>query len=176
MAEPSQSDRLLEWGLGTFHASFFILALLVFLFARRALGELLGSLNTLAGFALFGVLWYTTLFSTRRAMRALRQKQGDAWDVFGHSVDAWELVFLGAFWGGVNGVLFFLALLLFAVFFLILPEAGGSPDALVALPFYGLLGSGVAAILGGIAGFLLAMIDVLLLVISRFILKNTIVL
>jgi hypothetical protein len=41
MPDSSHDDRLLAWGLGTFHTSLFVLTLVMFLFLRGGLGGLL---------------------------------------------------------------------------------------------------------------------------------------
>jgi hypothetical protein len=87
-------------------------------------------------------------------------------------VDFNRLAGQGLLWGAVNGVLFFSVLVLLVVMTLFSqPTAFGSPDAF-GLFFYLLIGGVVASILGAVAGFLLAIVDSLLLFILRIIVRS----
>ncbi len=164
MAEESPHDRLLEWSLGSFHTCFFVLTLVILLYTRGVLGELLGSLNTLIGFALFAALWCTTLWCTRRALRAIALRQGRTAPILSDPLDLWTASIL---WGGVNGALFFLILILF-----ILIPSLASPASLLGLPVYLLIGVSLAAVVGGAAGLSLALLDSLLLAFARALLPS----
>ena len=127
MDETSRTRRLLEWAFTTFHTAAFILGLVGFLYSRHLLGSLLGSLNTLVGFALFGFLWAATGWSTRRAIRAAIPGWEQGGVLCEQPVKIGTAVFEGTGWGAANGFIFFCGLLLLALAFLILPAAFVSP-------------------------------------------------
>ena len=49
MQAPARGDRLIVWGLASFHTAFFMALLAMLLYLGGGLGTLLGSLNTLVG-------------------------------------------------------------------------------------------------------------------------------
>src|SRR5712692_5125747 len=53
--------RLVIFALGTFHAAALIAALVLVLYTTGALTSLLSGLSTIAGLALFGALWVSTV-------------------------------------------------------------------------------------------------------------------
>jgi hypothetical protein len=63
--------NLVTWSLATFHATTFVLAIVLFAYSRGGLGAALGGLNTFVGLGLFVALWVTTYFTTARALRGL---------------------------------------------------------------------------------------------------------
>lgn len=90
--------QLVTWSLATFHATAFVLAIVLFVYARGALGAGLSGLNTFVGLGLFMALWVTTYLTTSRALRGLdligsaRDREGYAWRAFR--------------WGAANGMSF----------------------------------------------------------------------
>src|SRR6267143_56862 len=63
--------KLVSWSLATFHATFFVLAIVLFVYSRDALGAGLGGLNPFVGLGLFVALWVTTYVTTSRALEGL---------------------------------------------------------------------------------------------------------
>src|SRR6267143_3249376 len=63
--------KLVTWSLATFHATTFVLAIVLFAYSRGGLGGALGGLNTLVGLGLFVALWATTYVTTSRALEGL---------------------------------------------------------------------------------------------------------
>jgi hypothetical protein len=174
-------NRALTFGLATFHTVFFVVFLVLLLYSRGILGSLLAGLNTLTGYAVFGVLWGTTWWTTRRALRGylkgIDQDGGLNWtaEVLKGQLGWGWVVARGVIWGGVNGFLFLIALaLILAIYFLALTigsllGAGILPDASLTLILLALIGSPLGAVVGGVTGFILAIIDSAVLgVVRRF--------
>ena len=182
MDNASQQESLLAWALATFHTAFFIVALVSVLYWLGSLGGLLGSLNTLLGFALFGILWLSTWWTTRRTLRRVaRLYQAPSFAELVWGVENPPLFSAGFFsqavwWGGVNGAVFFLCILgLLLVNTLVFILANPGEDVgLINLVFLGLIGVIVAGIVGAAAGLVLAVIDALLLIGVRrlFLMEN----
>jgi hypothetical protein len=158
MSEPARDDRLLAWGLATFHAAGFVLLLVTLLHVAGGLGSALGSLNTVVGLGLYAVLWVTAWWAARQAVRGLRLAEPD------RPIAGWELLGRGFLWGGVNGAVFWLVLLALLV---IQSLAGGTTRDPVSLGlalvsflvlFLG-IGVGVAFAVGGLVGLLFATVD-----------------
>jgi len=63
--------KLVTWSLATFHATAFVLAIVLFVYSRDALGAGLSGLNTFVGLGLFVALWGTTYVTTSRALKGL---------------------------------------------------------------------------------------------------------
>src|SRR2546430_4862793 len=63
--------KLVTWSLATFHATAFVLAMVLFVYSRDALGAGLSGLNTFVGLGLFVALWGTTYVTTSRALKGL---------------------------------------------------------------------------------------------------------
>src|SRR4051794_4567884 len=88
----------LSWLLGTFHSAGLVLVVIWLAYRGGGLGTALSSLNTLAGNALYLVLWTTTLFTARRAVAGL--------DWLSDSPMVMNVFFWRALrWGAANGVL-----------------------------------------------------------------------
>jgi uncharacterized membrane protein (DUF485 family) len=104
MASPT---KLLTWALATFHATVFVLAILLFAYSRGGLGSALSGLNTFVGLGLFLALWATTYITTSRALQGL-DPIGSARDREGYARRAFR-------WGAVNGMSFLLILGILAV-------------------------------------------------------------
>lgn len=156
MNEPVRPARLLIWSLATFHTAFFFAVLVVLLYLSGQLRNLLASLNTLVGTAVYGVLWITTWWCTHRAYQQLR------WIELATPLNFLELIGVAIKWGAVNGVFF----LILASILLAMITIVGIPFAIVAL----IIGSPIALLIGALVGFLFALIDYLVIETSRHIL------
>jgi hypothetical protein len=97
-----EAMKLVTWSLATFHATTFVLAIVLFAYSRNALGAGLSGLNTLVGLGLFVALWATTYFTTSRALKGL-DLIGSARDRQGYARRAFR-------WGAANGMLFLVIL------------------------------------------------------------------
>jgi len=156
------TDRMLEWALATFHTSLFILSLVFFLYGSGVLGNLLSSLNTLAGFGLFGLLWLTTWWTTRRAIGSLVPGWGKGGDFCVRTVRFSKALYKGTIWGAANGLLFFCGLVLAVLASLERQVSISSPQTFGVLLSYVLLAGTAAAAFGGAVGLVLAVVDSLL--------------
>ena len=149
----SARSPLAAWCLSTFHASAFVLVVLFALYHGGGLAGSLASLNTAVGFAAFIALWITTRFTTVRAVAASRTDD--------------EFVRRAFRWGAANGALFLLLLIgaaaLAAPF---VNPAGGVFGSLAVLAF-GVIALPFALVIGALVGFLLGVVDVALLALSR---------
>jgi hypothetical protein len=146
---PSSEDRsrLADWAVGTYHATAFVLVLLVVLYRAGGLGTSLETLNTFLGLAFFGVLWLTTWLTTRQMLRSASPVSPLRW------------LGIGLVWGALNGVLFLAGV--FALLFLTqLPSTGfGSVQQVAFVP----IPAAIAFFVGAIVGLALAAIDLVLL-------------
>ena len=161
LSQDGGAARLIVWALATFHASAFVLVLVLVLYSRGALSGILGGLNTLVGFAIFLALWATTWYATRRALETL------SWAEAGASGGEAVFVRRALRWGGVNGVLF-LAVLGCAQLALALVQALSGAGQFV--PFgiaFAVLGAPFAFVFGAFVGVVLATLDLVLLSAAR---------
>lgn len=166
MAEGRHRERelLVVFALGTFHAATLIAALVLVLYASGGLASLLSGLSTIAGLALFGALWLTTVWSTNRTLRGA------------FTVAPWTSVPLGvmiprAGWrGGVNGVAFLACLGLI----LLASSAINGDVGLIGLGtlFFATVGAAVAFVIGLVVGLLFAAVDLALVSATRAILND----
>jgi hypothetical protein len=153
MAKPRESP-LLAWALGSFHASFFVLILILVLVTRGGLGSILSGLNTLMGFALFGLLWTLAWWATRRGLKGFDFSNLDELDLTG-------LLGRSLKWGGVAGVLVLLGLALVVAVNALAELAGiltsltTSRDTQTAVAVVGLIATPIAAIVAYIIGTLI---------------------
>lgn len=148
MDEALTRDPLVPWALGSLHATLFLGAFVLTFHLLGTAGAILGVLDTLRGFALFAALWLVSLWSARRA---LAQLPPDAHGTY--------IVGRGAFWGGVTGVGFLLAL----VGLVLVP--GVVEEGVQLLPFlviFAGIGSLAAFLVGALVGVVLALLDVAL--------------
>ena len=99
--------KLVTWSLATFHATVFVLAVVLFAYSRDALGAGLSGLNTFVGLGLFVALWATTYATTSRALKGL-DLIGSGRDRSGYARRAFR-------WGAVNGMSFLVILGIVAV-------------------------------------------------------------
>ena len=163
MAESPPTDRLLVWSLATFHTGLFVICLVIVLYWNGTLGDLLHNLNTLIGLTFFVVLWCTTWWCTRRALRGITLVTPAGLLLSG------ELLSRGTAWGGVNGILF--AVILFLGLGISSTISKGLTAVLMTIvlpaPLYALFLSIPAFFIGGMVGVLLAIADSILLAISQ---------
>jgi hypothetical protein len=103
----SDGRGLVVWALATFHASFFVLILVLLLYTRGGFGATLSTLNTLVGLGLFLALWATTYLTTSRALRGL--------DLIGSPRDRAGYPRRALRWGAANGMSFLAILGLVAI-------------------------------------------------------------
>jgi hypothetical protein len=158
---------LAGWILGTFHTSVLVLSLLLLLYPRGVLGEVLQGLSTATGLALFVALWLTTSYATRRALRGLDWFSDDPAEMaifFGRALR----------WGAVNGVLFLAALgVVLLVNALLTVPVGTVLGGLSIGFFFGIFGTPVALVLGAVVGVTLGAIDIAALRVARQILRRS---
>jgi hypothetical protein len=160
------------WGLATFHTTAFVVVLTTLLHLAGGLSPGLRSLNTLVGLALFGVLWLSTWWTTRKLVRGARwhwssgetpHPSQPASSTDGGSLLGW--LGLGTLWGGVNGVLF--VVVTFIVLALAeLPAQG--PGLLLAVGMV-VVPVVVAFVVGAAVGLLFATIDLALVEVAAWI-------
>jgi len=161
MTEMPRVTGLLWWVLGSFHTSVFGLALLLLLYPRGSFGATLQGLSTLSGLAIFVALWATTLFTTRRALAGLNWLNDDPAQM--------AVFFRRALrWGGVNGLLFLIALgtILLASALLTAPGSITRP-ALTFGAFIFWIGLVVSYAVGALVGVTLGALDIAALRIAR---------
>lgn len=168
MAEHARRGRelLVVFALGTFHAAALIAALVLVLYAAGALTSLLGGLSTIAGLALFGALWLTTVWSTNRTLRG-------AFTVAPWTSLPLDVMIRRAAWrGGVNGVLFLACLGVIVTI-----SAAFTGDLSMGILGSGFLifatvGAAVAFVIGLLVGLLFAAVDLALVSATRAILDD----
>ena len=161
--------RLLLWSLATFHTAFFFAAFVAALYLNGSIADLLASLNTLVGTAVYLLLWATTWWTTRQAWRALK------WERLDDPLDVTALLGMGTLYGGINGMLFLSVIALVAIpvgLAAIIVEAirlGRLEDmaGLVAAGFFSLIVLAIAEVvafgIGALVGLLFAIVDGVLL-------------
>lgn len=156
---PTFQRPLLGVALGTFHTALLALIALQLIFRGGRLGEGLADLNTLVGLALFAALW---VLVTAASMLAVRGLDLDALS-FGHALGR------GAWWGGVLGsALVIVPFLLVGPVALLLAVLRGDFQAIaVGLFTLSAVFVAIAAFaVGAVAGFVFAMLDEGLLMLS----------
>jgi hypothetical protein len=117
---------------------------------------LLASLNTLLGLGLFGVLWFLTWWSTRRAARGIE------WTALEHPSMLARRLGRVALWGGINGTLFFAVLLSLIVAnaaAAIVQGRASAGDFVPVIALEGGVGSAAAFIIGVVVALLFLLID-----------------
>ena len=167
MAEPieaqtSKLDRSLWWALGTFHAALLITIAVLLLYLAEGLGSFLSGLSTVAGLALFGALWLSSVWSTRRALR------GAVGPGLVLAVPFESLVGRGVIQGGWTGLTFlaFLAIILGVPALVQRPNSGVLVLPLV-LSVFGVAAAALAIVIGWLLGLVFALLDLLLLGAAR---------
>jgi hypothetical protein len=167
MDEAVEDRGLLEWAFAAFHTGVFVLALVFFLHLRGALGAVLASLNTLAGIAMFGVVWAVTGWSTRRGLQRLARSTSGAGTFSVTGVKLGDALVQALVWGGVTGLLFFAGLVLYTLVFVLLPNMASAPIAAGVLLVDTGLGGVVAFVIGALSGLVLGLIDGILVSVAR---------
>jgi hypothetical protein len=152
--------NLVAWSLATFHATTFVLAIVLFAYSLGGLGGALSSLNTFVGLGLFVALWATTSFTTARALRGL--------DLVRSARDRKTYARRTIGWGARNGMAFLAVL---GVVALSVAIANTRPDqvglgilfpTLVIAP----IALVVSAAVGGAVGVIFGIIDLGLLALA----------
>ncbi|HTD64355.1 MAG TPA: hypothetical protein VK732_06430 [Verrucomicrobiae bacterium] len=148
--------KLVTWSLATFHASIFVLAIVLFAYSRGGLGGALSGLNTFVGLGLFVALWATTYLTTARALAGL--------DLIASARDRDGYLRRTLRWGSRNGMAF-LGVLgvvgLFAALSNTRPEQVG-PGILFPALFIAPIALVVSAAVGGAVGLIFGFIDLAL--------------
>ena len=145
--------KLVAWSLATFHATTFVLAIVLFVYSRDALGAGLSGLNTFVGLGLFVALWVTTYVTTSRALEGL-DLIGSARDRSGYARRAFR-------WGAANGMAFLAVLGIVAVFVAISNTRPGQVASGILFPalFIAPIAFVVSAAVGGIVGAIFGIVD-----------------
>lgn len=138
-------DPLVAWSLATFHTALLVALLVTGLYLVGPLGDLLSGLDTVVGLALYGCLWASTWWTTRRWLAEI-----------GENADLPDTVGNGGKWGGVDGVLFFWTIFAIAIVPTLGFRVGAIPFFLLALA----VGSVLALGIGGFVGSIFAVLDV----------------
>jgi hypothetical protein len=145
--------KLVTWSLATFHATLFVLVIVLFAYRGGGLGGALGGLNTFAGLGLFVALWATTYLTTSRALKGL--------DLIGSARDRVAYPRRAFRWGAANGMSFLAVLGIVALVVAVANTRPGQVGsgilfpALLIIPFALL----VSAAFGGAVGVFFGMID-----------------
>lgn len=163
--DPKRYLPLLARSLAAFHTGLFLVGATTFLYVTERIGALLSELSTFIGLGLFGLLWGTTGWCVQQALRKIE------WRLPDQSLPTNELLEIGTHWGGYNGILFFGSILAIGTVVVIVSGlAEGHLEILGVLPF-AVLGFAVGGIfawgIGALIGLLLALIDALLIAISK---------
>jgi hypothetical protein len=148
--------KLVTWSLATFHATVFVLAIVLFAYSRDALGAGLSGLNTFVGLGLFVALWATTYVTTSRALRGL--------DLIGSARDRRGYPRRALRWGAANGMSFLAILGIVAVLTAIVNTQPGQVASGILFPalFIAPIALIVSAAVGGVVGALFGIIDLAL--------------
>ena len=101
----TRANPLLIWCLSAFQTAGLVLILVSLFYRFGDLGETLDNLNTAVGLGLYLVLWVTNWWATGKAVDGLDLANPD------RSVRA-ALLGRGWLWGGVNGALFLLVVVI----------------------------------------------------------------
>jgi hypothetical protein len=145
--------KLVTWSLATFHATFFVLVIVLFIYSRDALGAGLSGLNTFVGLGLFMALWATTYATTSRALEGL-DLIGSARDRSGYARRAFR-------WGAVNGMSFLVILGIVAVTIAVSNTRPGQVGTGILVPalFIAPFALVVSAAVGAAVGLIFGTID-----------------
>src|SRR2546428_12394936 len=118
--------KLVTWSLATFHATAFVLAIVLFAYSRGALGAGLSGLNTFVGLGLFLALWATTYLTTSQALKGL--------DLLASARDRVGYPWRALRWGAANGMSFLAILGVVAVVTAVSDTPPGQGAARVPVP------------------------------------------
>jgi hypothetical protein len=145
--------KLMTWSLATFHATVFVLAIVLFVYSRDALGAGLSGLNTFLGLGLFVALWATTYITTSRALEGL--------DLIGSSRDRSGYARRAFRWGAANGMSFLAILGVVALVAAVANTRPGQVASGILFPvlFIAPIALVVSAAVGGIVGAIFGIID-----------------
>jgi len=145
--------KLVTWSLATFHATVFVLVIVLFAYSRDALGAGLSGLNTFVGLGLFVALWATTYVTTSRALQGL-DLIGSARDRSGYGWRAFR-------WGAANGMSFLAILGIVAIFTAVSNTRPGQVTSGILLPavFIAPFALVISAAVGGVVGLIFGTID-----------------
>ena len=148
--------KLVTWSLATFHATVFVLAIVLFAYSRDALGAGLSGLNTFVGLGLFVALWATTYLTTSRALRGL--------DLIGSPRDRRRYPRRALRWGAANGMSFLVILGIVAVLGAIANAHAEQVTSGILFPalLIAPIALVVSAAVGGVVGALFGIIDLAL--------------
>ena len=152
--------KLVTWSLATFHASTFVLTIVLLAYSRGGLGGTLSGLNTFVGLGLFVALWATTYFTTARALAGL--------DLIASLRDRDGYLRRTLRWGSRNGMAFLAVLGVVALFAAVAntrPEQVG-PGILFPALFIAPIALVVSAGVGGAVGLIFGFIDLALFAIA----------
>ncbi|HEV8535075.1 MAG TPA: hypothetical protein VGR87_05055 [Candidatus Limnocylindria bacterium] len=156
MSGPHEDARkLVTWSLSTFHASAFVLAIVLLLYSRGGLGPALGGLNTLFGLGLFVALWVTTYVTTSRALEGI--------DLLDPAVDRVRFLRRALRWGAANALAFLAVLGILFVAGAILT----APAGLMSLVFIGPFAVVIGAAVGAVVGTFFGLVDLALCALAR---------
>ena len=111
--------KLVTWSLATFHATTFVLVIVLFAYSGGGLGGVLSGLNTFVGLGLFVALWVTTYLTTAKALAGL--------DLIASVRDRDGYLRRTLRWGSRNGMAF-LAVLGVAALFAVAGLSGRDPE------------------------------------------------
>ena len=145
--------KLVTWSLATFHATAFVLVIVLFGYSGGGLGAALSGLNTFVGLGLFVALWATTYLTTSRAVKGL--------DLVRSSRDRSRYPRRALRWGAANGMSFLAILGVVAIVAAISNTRPGQvpPGILFPALFIAPIALVVSAAVGGTVGALFGMID-----------------
>jgi hypothetical protein len=154
---------LVTWSLATFHATVFVLAIVLFAYSRGAVGPALSGLNTFAGLGLFVALWATTSFTTARALNGV--------DLIGPARDSTSYGRRAFRWGAANGMAFVAVLGIVALVVAVANTRPGQVGMGILLPalFITPVALVVSAAVGGAVGVLFGLIDLALIALAELI-------
>ena len=148
--------KLVTWSLATFHATTFVLAIVLFAYSGGGLGGALSGLNTFVGLGLFVALWATTYFTTSKALAGL--------DLIGSARDRDGYVRRTLRWGSRNGMAFLSILGIVALFAAVSNTRPGQVASGILFPalFVAPIALVVSAAVGGAVGVIFGFIDLAL--------------
>lgn len=135
---------LQRWTFAAFHTSLLVLLAVWLIHLSGALRDLLGGLDTLLGLGLYGVLWAVVWVATGRAFD----------DAPPGTSTPRERAKAGFVYGGFTGAGFVLIVLVGAT--LVFLVTGGE---LLFIAAFGVLGSVVAFVVGGLVGVAFGLLD-----------------
>lgn len=155
--------QLVTWSLATFHATVFVLAIVLLAYPGGGLGSALSGLNTFVGLGLFVALWATTYVTTARALKGL-DLIGSARDSGGYGRRAFR-------WGAANGMSFLAVLGVVALVAAVANTRPGQVGSGILLPvlFIAPIALVVSAAVGGVVGVLFGIIDLGLFALARLV-------